>query len=496
MLQALLAAYVVSDVFLIVFFRRHWDVYTLQFVSETNWRETGEFLRCFVLSPGTLVMLLPVAAFFAAERWAARRLGPWPLLPRRRWARRAWLCGVAVVAAHAVFFSPDYERNYRLVHKLPSPIKRCDVWEIMQSVLEYRQLERQYDRCSEVLNGYDEKATTAERQADFVLVIGESFNRHKSNLYDGPWDTNPLLRRRLRSGRLFVFNDAVAPSNGTSANFRYLLSMNGTRDSSKWCDVPLFPAILRRAGWNVVFYGNQFVVNTQLDEHDAAMGYLNLPSVARCLFDKRNTRTYRYDMGLVDDYAAHRAALERHGRNFVMFHLYGQHINACKRYPCGTGPFTPDDIGCGGMSRRQRDDIAHYLNATHYNDMVVDSIIRLFDGREAVVLYLADHGEEVHDFRCQYGRTDITTDDPRAMRVQTEVPFMVYLTPLYARRHPDVAARLARATGRRFMTDDLPQAVCDLLGVRSRYVKPSRSVFSDAYRAPRHRMVMRKIAYD
>ena len=49
--------------------------------------------------------------------------------------------------------------------------------------------------------------------------------------------------------------------------------------------------------------------------------------------------------------------------------------------------------------------MAHYLNAIRYNDLVVDRIIRLFDHRNAVVIYFSDHGEEVHNFREQTCRT-------------------------------------------------------------------------------------------
>ena len=74
-----------------------------------------------------------------------------------------------------------------------------------------------------------------------------------------------------------------------------------------------------------------------------------------------------------------------------------------------TFPLSPNNINRPELNNAQRNDVAHYLNATLYNDMVVDSIIRMFDNRNAVVMYLSDHGEEVHNFRNQYGRTDINT---------------------------------------------------------------------------------------
>lgn len=148
------------------------------------------------------------------------------------------------------------------------------------------------------------------------------------------------------------------------------------------------------------------------------------------------------------------------------------------------------------LNKAQREEVAAYLNATAYNDMVVDSIIRLFDHRNAIVIYLSDHGEEVHNFRRQYNRTDLATDVAEALPCQLDIPLLVYLTPRYRALHPDVCRRLAEATDRRFMSDDLPQMIFDILGVSSRHFKPQRSVINDHYQAPRHRILQNGRRYD
>lgn len=400
-LHALVACYVLSDIFLYVFFCRHWDVYTVQFLRETNGREASEFVNNFVFSFRTLLMVVLAAGFFGLEWWLSRKVKLISAWPKRWMFRIAWSACLAMVAVHAAYFSPNVDRNYKFAQKYPSPIKFNDLWQTMQSILMYKQQEQDYERCATSLANYKEHPVCRDSTADFVLIIGESFNRHMSNLYDGRWNTNPLLKARQKQGRLFLFDDVTATSNGTSVVFRYLLSMNSRRDRKAWHDGPMLPLIMRRCGWNVTFYGNQFVVSDQLDENDAAMGFLNIPSVAKALFDNRNHCTSRYDLGLVADYAAQRKQLETKQRNFVIFHLYGQHMPAKERYPKKFAKFTPNNINRPELNNAQRNDVAHYLNATLYNDMVVDSIIRMFDNRNAVVMYLSDHGEEVHNFRNQ-----------------------------------------------------------------------------------------------
>ncbi len=257
-LHAVVALYVLSDIFLFVFFSRHWDVYTVQFLRETNGREASEFVNNFVFSLRTLQMVVSTAGFFILEWWLSRKVKLIYAWPKHTWFRIAWSICLAVVAVHVAYFSPDVERNYKFAHKYPSPIKFNDIWQTMQSILMYKQQEQDYERCATSLANYKEQPVCKDSTTDFVLIIGESFNRHMSNLYDGRWDTNPLLIERKKQGRLFLFDDVTATSNGTSVVFQYLLSMNSRRDKNAWYEGPMLPLIMRRCGWNVIFYGNQF----------------------------------------------------------------------------------------------------------------------------------------------------------------------------------------------------------------------------------------------
>lgn len=59
--HSFLVGYSLSNVFLLLSFNRHWDAYILQFLSETNARESSEFVHTFILSYHTLGLV----AFYA-----------------------------------------------------------------------------------------------------------------------------------------------------------------------------------------------------------------------------------------------------------------------------------------------------------------------------------------------------------------------------------------------------------------------------------------------
>ena len=73
-LHAVVALYVLADIFLFVFFSRHWDVYTVQFLRETNGREASEFVNNFVFSLRTLQMVASTVGFFILEWWLRREV--------------------------------------------------------------------------------------------------------------------------------------------------------------------------------------------------------------------------------------------------------------------------------------------------------------------------------------------------------------------------------------------------------------------------------------
>ena len=241
LLQTVVASYSLSNVFLLVAFNRHWDAYILQFLNETNSRESSEFFSTYILSLPCLLLVAVYALLFAAEVWLARRVRRWCLFPARRVP--AALAGAVclMVLGHTAFYGPDAEANYDRVAAWHTPIKRNAMWNIWQSVLTYRGFHDEFSRCAKSLQQYNEPVSCREQQADVVLIVGESFNRHLSNLYDGVYNTNPRLKARQADGSLYVFNDVIASDNGTTQNFKQFLSPTSVDSKLAWCDAPLFP---------------------------------------------------------------------------------------------------------------------------------------------------------------------------------------------------------------------------------------------------------------
>lgn len=484
-------AYSVSQSFLWFHFYRRWDLFTMQLVSETNANESSEFLVTYVLSPTTLLILLAYSLAIGISVLADRKIR------RRQMPRKVWqkvLLGLYILSVYAQVYFLTGSLNDNYERAAGWPVKCTAIFNIRQSMLQRQEYGGEINRCIKTLQDYSYQDSIPTDAPDVVWIIGESYSRHHSALYGYNLMTTPYSCRRMESGHLFRFDDVIAPDNGTSNCFKAFMSMASSDSKLKWCDAPMLPALFRNKGWNVVFYSNQFTSTDDLGQWDASMGFMNHPKISDRMFSSRNNKTFPYDMQLVEHYKQNRNRLEQKHHNFIIFHLIGQHVRFNSRYPENQAKFHANDIKRTDCTDQQREMIAHYDNATLYDDAVVESIVQMFENRDAVIVFFPDHAEEVYDFRNQMGRTALDKDDSRALRQQLDIPFFVIPTTRCITSHPDIPTRLRSAQRLPFMTDDFPHFLLDLLQVKSPSLDLTRSPLSKKY-VVRKRLIVNASRY-
>lgn len=264
----------------------------------------------------------------------------------------------------------------------------------------------------------------------------------------------------------------------------------------KWCDSPFFPALFHSAGYNVWLWDNQYTPGDGRAMCEFTLNsFLRDTSLARLSYTAINDTAWAWDGNLVTDFLRHAAPRRR---SLAVLHLWGQHTDAADRYP-----HTPAFTRFRGADYRRRREpwmtdakrqaIAHYDNATLYNDHVLGLVLRALAGRDAALVYLSDHGEEVYDYRDHTGRDLSMT--PQALHAYHDVPMMVWLSESFRARRPALAEAVRRAAGRPFLTSDLCHLLFRLGRLRTTYYRPERDILSPRYRtAPR--LVQDNVPYD
>ncbi len=183
---------------------------------------------------------------------------------------------------------------------------------------------------------------------NIVLVIGESYNRHHSQLYGYGKETTPRQVERERRGELIKMEDAVSPWNLTSYVFKHLFSMYAVGDAGDWCDYPLFPELFRRAGYHVTFITNQFLPKAKEAVYDFSGGFfLNNETLSRAMFDTRNTQLHDYDGGVLSEYDKLGKAGGEH--RLIILHLMGQHVKYASRVPGQAEAFPQGRLSAQGL---------------------------------------------------------------------------------------------------------------------------------------------------
>lgn len=333
------------------------------------------------------------------------------------------------------------------------------------------------------------------RSPQIVLIIGESFNKYRSQLYGYDKPTTPRQLKRMQDSTLIAFTDVVAPWNLTSFVFKHVFSLHAIGDEGDWCDVPMFPEVFRKAGYHVTFITNQFLPKAGEAVYDFSGGFfLNHPQLSEQLFDTRNSRLHRYDEGVLQDYDAMK---EHDAHQLTIFHLMGQHVDYRGRFPVKTRrKFTPADYPDKKLAPKRLQINADYDNAVLYNDSIVDEIIRRFEHQNAIVIYMPDHGEECFNSMDYFGRNHSATIDYRLAREEFEIPFWIWASDEYRQTHPYGWEAVKRYCHRPYMTDLLPHTLLFLGGIHTKDYRKEYDVLNSAYNEKRPRLLKNQVDYN
>lgn len=461
-----------TDVFMLVQFKSIFSQQALDLILGTNPKEAEEFITTYLTVPVMVGGIAVIVLFNCALYYAGRAIADFA-------RRHLWIHIVRyllVLAGAAVFGYMVYGYvRYRSGAQIPTFTAPTRVaYSFIQRFANNRRTERLLDVCR---NAQVKNSRTPD--FDIVFVLGESFSVYHSPLYGYNLPTTPNQSKWVADSTMTVFTDVVTTEDWTQ---KVLTSIFCPGESAaEFGGHPLFPVLLRKAGWPVRLYDNEFLVSK--DSY-----FFSRPDISALMFDSRNDKFEKYDGDLV-------AKVEpKDSAAFTMIHLMGQHFQYIDRYPAEYSRFSAKDYDPKRFSAEQREILARYDNATYYNDAVLGQIIDKFANRDAIVVYVSDHGEEVYDCRDYFGHGNAVSAD--AIDYQIRVPMMIWTSPTFRREHPELQEAIDRAADKRISTNDMAHFFLDLAGVSTPEFKPSRSFINAAYDANRQRVVLNSIDFD
>ncbi len=170
-------------------------------------------------------------------------------------------------------------------------------------------------------------------------------------------------------------------------------------------------------------------------------------------------------------------------KNFYLIHLMGGHSLYYERYPYAFAKFSAQDIR-GNYTPAQKLVIAQYNNAMYYNDYIVTQIIHRFADKDAVVIYMPDHGESLYD----RGSPLAGHVEENPNRLMLDIPLIIYASPSFKKHYPQKWHDICAAVNRPYMTDDMIDTILDLASIKTPEYQAPKSLINVNFDATRPRM--------
>ena len=330
-----------------------------------------------------------------------------------------------------------------------------------------------------------------------VVVIGESYIKRHAQIYGYSLPTTPRMVAEQQRGNLLAFTDYISPFNFTTEAVKALLSTNDVSEGQNWSQGALWPVVFKRAGYDVEVWSNQFVTGNNVFTEYTLNGFIYHPQIRPLAYNSVRGSQGTLDGPFVSKALSHSIAQNR-PHQLLILHLNGQHFDAKDKYPDTPefNVFTAADIKNPSpwLTTKKRQQVAEYDNATRYNDHVLGLVFDAMRNKQAIVVYLPDHGEEIYDWRDQYGRGLSPEYTPAYMHSMNDIPLILWASPSFIAHNPAQWQRLQRATSRPGMSDGLCHLLFGIANIRTPYYIARKDIASKQWK-PTPRMVYGRAEY-
>ena len=423
-----------------------------------------DFLLLYVASVNTLAVVVMATAFLFVITKALH------VLFLRQSGKRYVVCMILFLVSAAGFGSIQGRRIF-----FHAPLAQMDVPALraISSLRTGYQALGSYDTVRQKLRTLAEEETIIANGSDIpyvVFVLGESTDRNKMSLYGYSLKTSPFLEQRNTKGELAVFDDTIACANATTGAMQLIFSFKEKDGKGAWHEYPDMINVFKKAGYHTVWFSNQ-VKSGGAGNMDQILS--NESNDSRFTFIGDGTESYPKDdrlLSLLDD-----TMKSVHDKNFYVLHLMGTHEPFYYKYPKEFNRFTPDDETDGKEKWKQIR--AEYDNAVLYNDYVMDEIIKRFTDKDAVVIYISDHGEEVCDGQDFFGHSV----ESKGNRHMVEIPFVIWGSELFRQKRPALWAQIKLAEHRPFRTDNIIHLFLDMMRIQTKSYDARKSVINSEF---------------
>ncbi len=291
-----------------------------------------------------------------------------------------------------------------------------------------------------------------------VFILGETLRAENLSINGYHRETTPLLKRRKNVVSLpFVFTQHLH----TNASVPHILTRADSANVDRAATEESFVSLFKKAGFRSSWISNQ----------EASASFAPFMREADTLiYANADKIFYRYDSWLDEDMLPYyRARLNQASAQLFVLHSIGSHWyynnHSSKKFE-KFKPITQSKI----LTQNTPEEIINsYDNTVLYTDGFIDQVISSLTKKNAIVIYLSDHGEALgEDGNWLHAGTGNGIKNPAAL---------VWYSDLYGKKYPERVRALRQNARRRYMTDFLFHSILGAAGIESTAIEPSLNIF-------------------
>ena len=129
------------------------------------------------------------------------------------------------------------------------------------------------------------------------------------------------------------------------------------------------------------------------------------------------------------------------------------------------------------------------MNTIYYTDYIINEIISRFADKDAIMVYVSDHGEEMWQSGfVGHGPTSVS-------KYMIEIPFLIWVSDKFKEKRLEKIQSIKESINKPFMTDNLTHVMLDLANIETKQYDPTKSVINQAYKV-RDRIVINGLKYE
>lgn len=302
-------------------------------------------------------------------------------------------------------------------------------------------------------------ASAPEDAPDVVFIIGESLRPDHLSINGYSRPTTPCLER---DSAVVSFTGITTDYLYTHVSVPHIMTREVPGNEDAAYEEQSFISLFRKARFRTAWFSNQDEVNT----------YAYFMHEGDTLVQCNSARSlYGYDKWTDADLLPH---LDKYlagpaKRKLAVMHTIGSHWWYPSHYPDSLAVFNPEVDSRIVSELSQEQMINSYDNTILATDRFLSSVIDRLKNRNAVMIFISDHGECLGE-----NGNYLHADDFPELR---PVACLVWTSPEFSRRYPDKVAALESNATRNFSTAAMFHSVLDAASVATPVFNPGLSLF-------------------